>query len=453
MSDQKSPNILFIMDDQHRHDYLSAAGAKFVNTPNLDRLVKQGIRFTQCITNAPVCAPARIGLASGYQPSRLGCLDNNCYLPHQTTPYYARMRDAGYRVGCVGKLDLAKPDPFNGRHGDRSRVFGWGFTHPLECEGKMHAGMADEPRGPYGFWLQEQGLFERFRRDYKVRETKGWNENASHDSVLPVDAFEDVYIGCRAVEWIDRVPEGAPWHLFVSFVGPHNPFDPPKAYADRYRDTAVPPAIQSPREGKPSWVNARRLNLSANDIAVTRRQYCAAIEIIDDQIGNIIQAVEQRGFGDDTYIVFASDHGEMLGDHDIYTKSLPYESALRVPLIIAGPGIPGGQISDALVELIDINPTLCGLAGLPVQEGIDAKDFRAVLTGECRVHRQEAVSSLRQFRLLRTEEFKLVSHWTGETEFYDLKNDPSEQENLAVKQSDKVRAFTGRLNQRFHFTT
>ncbi len=451
MTESKRPNLLFIMDDQHRHDYLSAAGASFLNTPNLDRLASRGVRFTQCITNAPVCAPARIGLASGYQPARLGCLDNNCYLPRHVTPYYARLRDAGYRVGCVGKLDLAKPDPYNGRHGDRPWVFGWGFTHPEECEGKMHAGMADEPRGPYGFWLEKQGLFEAFRADYAVRKARGWIEGAYHDSVLPAEAFEDAYIGRRATEWIDAVPDDYPWHLFVSFVGPHDPFDPPAEYADRYRDAAVPPAVPSGHDGKPGWVNSRRRDLSDDEVAVTRRQYCAAIEQIDDQVGRIIEAVDRRGMGEDTVVVFASDHGEMLGDHGLYTKSVPYEAALRVPLIAAGPGIPGGRTSDALVELIDVNPTLCGLAGLPAQEGLDAKDLSPVLAGERTTHREEAASALREFRLVRTAERKLVAHHTGEVELYDLGNDPDERENIAVDRPGEVAALRSRLRRRFHF--
>ena len=466
MAESKRPNLLFIMDDQHRHDYLSAAGASFLNTPNLDRLASRGVRFTQCITNAPVCAPARIGLASGLQPARLGCLDNNCYLPRHITPYYARLRDAGYRVGCVGKLDLAKPDPYNGRRGDRPRVFGWGFTHPVECEGKMHAGMADEPRGPYGFWLEEQGLFEAFRADYADRGARGWIEGASHDSVLPTEAFEDVYIGRRAAEWIDEVPDDYPWHLFVSFVGPHDPFDPPAEYADRYRDADVPPAVRGGRAGssrddggreghgragKPEWVNARRRDLSAEEIAVTRRQYCAAIELIDDQVGRIIEAVERRGMGENTVVVFASDHGEMLGDHGLYTKSMPYEAALRVPLIAAGPGIPGGRTSDALVELIDVNPTLCALAGLPAQEGLDARDLGPVLAGERTTHREEAASALREFRLVRTAERKLVAHHTGEVELYDLESDPDELVNVADDRPEEVTALRRRLHRRFHF--
>ena len=362
----------------------------------------------------------------------------------------------------MGKLDLAKPDPYNGRHGDRPRVFGWGFTHPVECEGKMHAGMADEPRGPYGFWLEEQGLFEAFRADYAARQARGWIEDASHDSVLPTEAFEDVYIGRRAAEWIDAVPDDYPWHLFVSFVGPHDPFDPPAEYADRYRDADVPPAVRSGRDDggredhgrtrKPDWVNARRRNLSDDEVAVTRRQYCAAIEVIDDQVARILEAVERRGMGEDTIVVFASDHGEMLGDHGLYTKSVPYEAALRVPLIAAGPGIRGGRTSDALVELIDVNPTLCALAGLPDREGLDAKDFSAVLTGERPTHREEGASALREFRLVRTAEHKLIAHHTGEVELYDLENDPyDELENVAADRPDTVRDLRRRLRDRFHF--
>ena len=122
-----------------------------------------------------------------------------------------------------------------------------------------------------------------------------------------------------------------------------------------------------------------------------------------------------------------------------------------MPLIAAGPGIPGGRTSDALVELIDVNPTLCGLAGLPAQEGLDASDFSAVLTGDRSTHREEAASALREFRLVRTADHKLVMHHTGETELYDLKNDPEELENVAADRPDAVNALRRRLQRRFHF--
>lgn len=450
MSDIK-PNILFIMDDQHRNDYLGSAGASFVNTPNLDQLAQDGIRFRQCVTNCPVCAPSRIAVASGYQPSRIGSTGNDSYLPSNVTTYYQRLRDDGYRVGCTGKLDLAKPDRYNGRHGDRPRLYGWGFTHPIEIEGKMHAGMSDRPQGPYGFWLEEQGLYEDFKNDYSERAGKGWIQNASHDSVLPTEAFADSYIGQRAVEWIEQISDDFPWHMFVSFVGPHDPFDPPTEYGDRYRHANMPMAIETSSTGKPDWIIDRQLDMSPEEIAETRRQYCASVELIDYQIGRILEALDKRGIRNNTYIIFASDHGEMLGDHGLYTKSLPYEASVRVPLIVAGPGIESGRTSDALVELIDVNPTICALGGLEPQEGIDARSFDSLLTGGTDTHRTETVSAIRNFRMIRTQQHKLIRHYNDAIELYDLVSDPDEQHNIAGDQPKLVRLLTQRMNARYLF--
>ena len=182
------PNILLIMDDQHRWDYLGCYGADFVDSPNIDRLASQGIRFTNTYTNAPVCAAARIGLATGMYPERIGTLDNNTYLPSQLPTYYQRLRDSGYHVGCVGKLDLAKPDKYNGRYGDRPYTYSWGFTHPEECEGKIHAaeGYPDAPlRGPYTHYLKENGLLDAFCEDYWNRIRVRTHAQTSYDSVLP----------------------------------------------------------------------------------------------------------------------------------------------------------------------------------------------------------------------------------------------------------------------------
>jgi choline-sulfatase len=239
MNKPNRPNVLLIMDDQHRFDYLGSAGADFVRTPNLDKLTERGMRFTQCTTNCPVCAPSRIGLATGVQPSRLGCIQNNCFLPLSQRTYYQQLRDYGYRVGCIGKLDLAKPDPYNGRYGDRPSVYQWGFTHPEECEGKMHAGSSETPIGPYTYYLEEQGLLQTFYDDYRRRQKEGWSVSC-HDSPLPTEAFEDTYIGRRAAEWITNIADDFPWHLFVSFVGPHDPFDPPAEYGEKYRNADMP---------------------------------------------------------------------------------------------------------------------------------------------------------------------------------------------------------------------
>jgi choline-sulfatase len=442
------PNILFIMSDQQRHDWLSFAGRPEVRTPNLDRIARNGTVFTQCITNCPVCAPARVGLAAGLHPFRLGSVDNNTYLPLSRRTYYQRLRDEGYHVGCVGKLDLAKPSGYNGRNGNRPVTYAWGFTLPVECEGKMHAGRSPEPRGPYGYWLREQGLYERFHQDYMDRSAKGWVKSGSHDSVLPTHAFEDIYIGTRSVEWIQEVPDEYPWHLFVSFVGPHDPFDPPTEYADHYRDAPMPKAIPPAGEGKPAWIRSKNRGLTPEEIQHTRRQYCASIEAIDDSVGRILDAVEERGMLDNTIVVFSSDHGEMLGDHGLYTKVVPYEASIRVPLVVSGPGIPAGEVRDALVELIDVNPTICELAGLPAQERIDARSLVPILTGDESIVRSDQFTVMRNFECVRTSRYKLVQSHNDLPELYDLEEDPDEQLNRA---GDPTYAEIEReLNQRLH---
>ena len=446
------PNVLFIMSDQHRSDYTSCAGASFMRTPNLDRIAASGVRFACCATNSPVCAPARIALASGVRPSRLGAFSNRDRLPPGTPTYYQHFRDHGYRVGCIGKLDLNKPDRYDGRHGDRPQVFGWGFTHPEECEGKMHAGSSSTPLGPYGYWLQERGLLQAFHEDYVARRDRGFVIAASHDSVLPTEAFEDAYIGQRATDWLRAVPDDFPWYYFVSFVGPHDPFDPPTEYADRYRHAPMVEPVRDDLSGKPEWFRQYRATrwgpvqeASQDEIAATRRQYCAATSLIDDQIGRLLEVLEERGQLDNTIIVYTSDHGEMLGDHGVYAKSVPYEPALGVPLLVSGPGVAGGRVSDALVELIDANATVTELAGLPSLPGAEAWSLGRILGGETEAHRAEVISTIRQFGLVRTSQYKYIASIHGGRELYDLKQDPFELRNLALDKPNVARALSERL--------
>ena len=182
-----------------------------------------------------------------------------------------QLRDYNYYVGCVGKLDLAKPDGYNGRDGDRPATYMWGFTHPVECEGKMHAGHSKTPQGPYNHFLEEKGLLGAFVDDYTRRSREGYHASC-HDSVLPTEAFEDVYIGQRSVEWIENIPGDFPWHLFVSFVGPHDPFDPPAEYGEKYRDAEMPPATPANLPGKPAYLKDRIKDMTPEKIAETRRQ-------------------------------------------------------------------------------------------------------------------------------------------------------------------------------------
>lgn len=439
-------NVLLITTDQHRWDWLGCHGTPGVETPHLDRLAAGGLRFTHHVTNSTVCAPARIGLATGLLPTRLEVLSNGDTLPDDVATYYQALRDHGYRVGCVGKLDLNKPEQFNGRRGDRPDLYKWGFTHPVEIEGKMHAGgmFGKRPFGPYGFWLQEQGLWDGFAADYDARMEEIINAKYGHvaeandawyrDSVLSTDAFADTYIGQRAIQWLTDVPDEYPWHLFVSFVGPHDPFDPPAEWADRFRSADLPEPVSSDVADKPERVGTQQYPHSPEQIMTARRQYTASLALIDHQVGEILAALDASGQRDDTLVIFTADHGEMLGDHGLFQKSVPYEPAMRIPLIVNGPGVAPG-VTDALTELVDVTATIVDYAGAASSES-DGRSLRPILEDPTATIREWVTCGEWPYRAIRNDRWKYVHNMTGPStdrsvhELYDLDSDPTETHNV-----------------------
>ncbi|MBK35556.1 MAG: hypothetical protein CME26_08530 [Gemmatimonadetes bacterium] len=221
------PNILFIFDDQHRHDYLGAAGASWLNTPNLDRLAARGTRFTQTTTNCPACGLSRMALATGLQPVRAGVLNNGFgRAPHGLPTIYQRMRDYGYHVASTGKLHLGPTGP-PGPNGDPPGAYALGFTHPCEVEGKMSAGHVSGPTGPYTHYLAEKGLLDGFLKDYAKRIENEW-ARSNWDSVLPAEDFQDAFIGQKAIDWMRDTPASQPWMMFVNFVWSPQSFRSPE---------------------------------------------------------------------------------------------------------------------------------------------------------------------------------------------------------------------------------
>lgn len=418
------PNILFIMADQWRFDWIGYAGASFVQTPVLDSLARQGKVFTHCCTNSPVCAPARISLATGLHPERAGCVDNSGFLQPEHQTYYQRLRDAGYRVGCVGKLDLAKSSKQQvGSEGRRPLSYQWGFTDPCETEGKINAGSRPDVFGPYSARLTQQGLQESLYRDYRDRGiAPGLRFDAT--SILPEDCFADVFIGQRSAQWIRQQTGEFPWHLFVSFVGPHDPYDPPQRYAEQNANANVPEPTTGDLSDRPAYIQQRDLKISAEQTRHARRQYVASMQAIDDQVGDIMAALEVSGQRENTYIVFSSDHGDMMGDLGMWTKQVPYDPSMRVPLFMCGPDIPAGTSTDALVSLFDVNPTICEWAGILPQQGIDAESVAACARGEVDDHREVCLGTLRNFRSIRTVNHLYVAHTNQDSELYNIHDDP-----------------------------
>lgn len=455
----RKPNVLLITADQLRYDFVGYMSAAWVHTPNLDRLASLGAVCTQACSNSPICAPARVGLATGQMPHRLGALDNNCYLPFSARTYYQQLRDQGFNVGCVGKLDLAKPDLECG-FGNLPRTYAWGFTHPMECMGRMDTGfrppnperplkpellerLAPEvraraeagvplPGDPYTRWLDAQGLLDTYFADLLLCKGSDWLDRHCHDSLLPEEAYEDAFIAANACNWIGSMSGDLPWHLFVSFVGPHDPFNPPASFGRRYAEAAMPPPIQGALEGKPEHIRRRAAQgalCSEDTILRNRRQYCACIEAVDAGIGRILDSLAQTDQLENTYIIFTADHGELLFDHYLLGKHTAYESSMRIPMLVAGPSIEH-QVIDDPVELIDVPATILDLVGVERMSNVDSRSLAPRIFGDAQVHREDCVCTEINYRALRTPQFKFIENLNAEDELYDLQEDPQELNNL-----------------------
>ena len=439
------PNVLLITTDQHRWDWLGCHGTPGVETPHLDALAARGTRITGHVTNSSVCVPARIGLATGVTPLRQGAQSNDDVLSPAMPTYYQALRDAGYHVGCVGKLDLNKRDVNNGPRGDRPIAYQWGFTHPVETLGKTISGLnVPGSSGPYRSFLAERGLLDEYIEDYVARaeemfaayNKKRGNKKSTSDhwyrnSVLPADAWMDSWIGRRSCEWLEEVPTTSPWHLYISFVGPHDPFDPPEEYSERFRDADVPEPVLDAGTARAARFDQSTYDLPPEELMRARRQYTAGLAAIDHQVGEVLATLDRLGMADDTLVLFSADHGEMLGDHRLFQKHYAYEPAMRIPMLAAGPGI-GVGVSDALTELVDVTATILDYADTEIPD-IDGRSMRPIFADADARIRDVVTCNENPYRSIRTERWKYIHniHAAGDPhELYHLAVDPDETHNL-----------------------
>ncbi len=455
----KTPlNVLLIMTDQHRHDWAGYAGGHWCRTPNIDRLAASGTVLTGCCTNAPICAPARCSLATGMDPHHCGVLCNSHNLDPDSQTLYKHLRDHGWWTGYVGKLDLAKGigDRAVGKDGRMPALFAWGFCDPRDSGGVMQPYCTDQR--PYFQHLESKGLLETFNADRAARVLRegvfcamrsggvdprelpcDWIAQNAGDSLLAEDDHTDGFCGTLAERWLEEAcSRTEPFFLQVNFHGPHDPYDPPAEWAALFRDAPVSPAVLPPEQA-PAWQARAFASAHSPSILHARRQYSATVAMIDNRIGRIIELLERRGRLENTLVIFTSDHGDLLGDLGLFAKNAPYDGDLRVPLMLAGPGIPAKRCSNAIVELADLYPTICDLLGLPVPVDLDARSLAPLVCGQSEEHRPDALSMLDHFVCLRTREWKYVLYSDGAEELYDLLNDPGErEERIAQDQSGNL---------------
>ncbi|TLS49113.1 hypothetical protein FE782_27105 [Paenibacillus antri] len=431
------PNILFVMTDQLRADALGKTGG-WVRTPNLDRLAAEGMLFGGCVTNAPVCIPARVSLATGLYPHQTGVWGNMEYdLPVRSDTWMQAIRNQGYRTSIIGKTHLHR---HKGDLRDReSFMHAYGFDDVNEIGGpraSMHVGsqMTDE-------W-KKAGQWDRYIQDYEERFAD--KPYTAKPSVLPLELYADVYVGTKAKEYLRDYAHDQPWFCMVSFGGPHEPWDTPEPYASLYDPSEMPlPIPRTEAEGaRPNGYldflfkdPAHSPAATPEEIAAMRANYAGNVTLIDEQIGGILEVLEARGVLDRTVILFTSDHGEMNGDHGLIYKESFLNSAVRVPLLIWTPHIRksrhAGTVYPGLVELIDVGPTLCELAGTALHYPQCGKSLVPVLEAPESTHREDALVEIHGEAMLQTSEWKLAVNAEGAPYLlFSLQEDPTEQRNL-----------------------
>jgi choline-sulfatase len=434
------PNILFIIADQWRLDALGATGG-WVKTPNLDALAGEGMLFTQCLTNSPVCIPARFALATGIYPHNSGIWGNVAHdLPAEAETWMQRVRSAGYRTSLFGKTHLHRhiDDLRNREH----LMHAYGYDDVDEIAGPRRCMYV---RSNMTELWEKRGLWAAYTADFEER--FGNKPYVVRPSVLPLELYTDVYVGQQAKTYLQSYTGDQPWFCTVSFGGPHEPWDTPEPYASMYDPADMPMPIPKPQENgnRPHGFldhlyetgNDHSPQVSAEEYAAMRANYAGNVTLIDEQIGEIIQTVKDRGEWANTVVVFVSDHGEMNGDHGLIYKENFHDSAVKVPLIVRTPEMAGsaaaGTRSEQMVEWFDIGPTLVELAGgemEPRNAPQYAKSLTATLRDPSATHRAEAVSELHGETLIQTQEWKMALNKEGLPYLlYNVKRDPQETDN------------------------
>jgi arylsulfatase len=423
------------MTDQQRWDALGCSGG-WVATPNIDRIAAEGVRFPNAYTNAPACVPARVSLAIGRYPHNHGVWRNRRNtLPAGRPTWMRAIRDAGYSTSVFGKTHL---HPHRGDLRDRVHlVNAYGLDHVDEVAGprasvRCRSNLTD-------LWL-EAGVYDAYKSDLAERHgNKPW---VARPSPLPFELYPDVYIGRQAAAYLRAYSGAAPWFCWVSFSGPHDPWDAPERYASRYDPEAMPPPVQAELDGRrrPHGRLDRRLArggvpFEPGDVGRLRAAYAGNVTLIDDQVGEVLAVLEARGELENTAIAFVADHGEMNGDYRLLYKNNFLAPAVRVPFVVRPPAAhtaARGATSDAVVELMDVGATLVELAGGQQIPRSLARSVLPAVEDASRSHREAALSELHREKSLATAQWKLVVNTENEVYLlFDLRADPSETRNLA----------------------
>lgn len=433
------PNILFITVDQMRGDCLSILGHPAVETPNMDQLARKGVLFHNAYSATPTCVPARVAIFTGMSQRSHGRVGYEEKIPwdyEHTLP--GELANAGYHTQCIGKMHVAPSRNLMGFH---NVVLHDGYLHHSRYKQSNSVAESFDECDDYLPWLRERAGSGVDLTDL------GLDCNASTVARpwhLPEALHPTNWVVTQSIDFLRRRDPRKPFFLWMSFVRPHPPFDPPQAYFDMYKDLDFPDPVigdwaqhdDRDRDGlnpitKYGQVPDRRLKRA-------RAAYYALITHLDDQIGRFMQKLEEYGELNNTVIVFTSDHGELLGDHHLFRKALPYEGSANIPLIVSDPGnqlgvIHGLELSH-VTELRDIMPTLLHAAGAAIPDTVDGNSLLPLCRGEQPVwrdyiHGEHTYEMMSNHYVTDGQEKYIWYSQTGEEQYFDLVQDPQELVN------------------------
>ncbi len=434
----RMPNVLWICADQQRFDTIAGLNNPHARTPNLQKLMGESVTFTHAFVQNPVCSPSRASFLTGRYPHTTALRANGQRIRDDERLITRILADQGYACGLSGKLHLSPCA--GGRNEDRIddgyQVFWWSHDLTDQWPGK----------NMWRVWLEDRGV----KWPQPPANSEPWG--------VPIDPAYTQTAWCSemAIQFIRQQRSFNPWLMSVNIFQPHHPFWPTQDYLSHYEPDKMPaPRYQEGElDSKPVFQRidhqagyaGTALSFTKTD-ALTHRKitgaYYAMIEQVDTEVGRMMKTLEDTGQADNTIVIYMSDHGEMLGDHGIYLKGpYFYDCMIRVPLMIRWPGrYKAGLRSDALVEMVDLVPTLLEAAGIPVHAGVQGRSLTPVLTGQTTTHRDSIYSEHFDSSFLyepppmgaciRTERYKLTYFQNlPAAELYDLQKDPGEVENL-----------------------
>lgn len=340
-------HILILFTDQQRYDTVSAFGDQGIQTPNLDALAAEAVVFHSCVTPSPVCVPARLSMLSGQYPARTGCNNNNKEKSYEGEGFYSRITAGGYHSCAVGKMHYLW-DSY-GSLGFEKR---WS-QEEIAADGDDYM---EYIRGKYPWVFDYHGMRSEM---YYVPQLS---------QLAPAD-HPSQWVGDRSVDYIREYDGERPLFLMSSFIHPHPPYSPPAPWQKLYRDDPREPFCPSEEDlgGFRQLIGERcsceRLQMSRQDVLRTKNYYYACVSFVDHQIGRIIAALKEKGIYDDTLILFASDHGDMMGDYNAIGKRSMVDPSCHVPFILRYPG-RGPEQRYEPCSLVDVAPTLLSYAGI-----------------------------------------------------------------------------------------